>query len=112
MHRDSPAERERGLAVLGQVRDMCLEGRFYLFMLPVVDVFTALERARCGDRNGAHPAIASSRRRSVPCRTTLSCVPATGFLVETLLERGADGDVAEAEAAIERLAAAPADEGW
>ena len=38
-------------------------------------------------------------------------VPATGVLVQTLLDRGADGDVAEAEAAIERLAAAPADEG-
>ena len=38
-----------------------------------------------------------------------SCVPATGVLVETLLDRSADGDVAEAEAAIERLAAAPAD---
>ena len=38
-------------------------------------------------------------------------VPATGVLVETLLDRGADSDVAEAEAAIERLAAAPADEG-
>jgi hypothetical protein len=31
--------------------------------------------------------------------------------VETLLDRGADGDVAEAEAAIEWLAAAPADAG-
>jgi len=31
--------------------------------------------------------------------------------VETLLDRGADVDVAEAEAAVERLAAAPADEG-
>ena len=38
-------------------------------------------------------------------------VPATGVLVETLLARGTDADVAEAEAAIERLAAAPADEG-
>ena len=37
--------------------------------------------------------------------------PATGVLVETLLDRGADGDVAEAHAAIERLAEAPADEG-
>ena len=37
--------------------------------------------------------------------------PATGVLVETLLDRGTDGDVAKAEAAIERLAAAPADEG-
>jgi hypothetical protein len=38
-------------------------------------------------------------------------VPTTGVLVETLLDRGADGDVAQAEAAIERLATAPADEG-
>ena len=37
-------------------------------------------------------------------------VPATGVLVETLLDRGADADVAEAEAAIERLAAAPTDD--
>lgn len=34
-------------------------------------------------------------------------VIATGVLVETLLERAADGDVAEAEAATGRLAAAP-----
>jgi hypothetical protein len=38
-------------------------------------------------------------------------VPATGVLVETLLDRGDESDVAEAEAAIERLDAAPADEG-
>jgi hypothetical protein len=34
-------------------------------------------------------------------------VLATGVLVETLLDRGADTDVAEAEAAVERLASAP-----
>jgi hypothetical protein len=39
-------------------------------------------------------------------------VPATGVLVETLLDRGAEDDVAEADAAIERLAAAAADEVW
>jgi hypothetical protein len=38
-------------------------------------------------------------------------IPATGVLVETLIDRGTDGDVAEVEAAIERLATAPADEG-
>jgi hypothetical protein len=38
-------------------------------------------------------------------------VPATGVLVETLLDRRTESDVVEAEAAIERLAAAPADEG-
>jgi hypothetical protein len=34
-----------------------------------------------------------------------------GVLVGTLLDGGAEGDVAEAEAAVERLAAAPTDEG-
>jgi hypothetical protein len=38
-------------------------------------------------------------------------IPATGVLVETLLDRGADGDVDEADTAIARLAAAPADDG-
>ena len=33
--------------------------------------------------------------------------PSTGVLVETLFDRGAEGDVVEAEAAIERLAEAP-----
>jgi hypothetical protein len=36
-------------------------------------------------------------------------VVTTGILTETLLDRGADGDLAEAEAAIDRLAAAPTD---
>jgi hypothetical protein len=44
-------------------------------------------------------------------RLLLWGVPATGVLVETLLDRGDDADVTEAEAAIDRLAAAPADEG-
>ena len=55
VHRESPAERERGLAVLGQVRDMCLQGRFYQYSLAAVDVYTARERARRGDRDSAIP---------------------------------------------------------
>jgi len=35
-----------------------------------------------------------------------------GILVETLLERGAEGDLAEAQDAIDRLANLPADDGW
>ena len=38
-------------------------------------------------------------------------LPATGVLVETLLDRGSESDVVEAEAAIERLAAASTDDG-
>jgi class 3 adenylate cyclase len=112
MHRDSPAERERGLALLGQVRDMCLHGRFYQYLLAAVDVYTARELARRGDRDGAIPLMRAAVDDLFREGLLLAwSVPATGVLVETLLSRGADGDVAEAEAAIERLATAPADDG-
>jgi class 3 adenylate cyclase len=111
LHRKSPAERERGLAVLGQVRDMCLEGRTYQFTLAAVDACTARERARCGDRDGAIPLLREAVDDLFHAGHLWSCIVTTGFLVETLLDRGTDSDVAEAEAAIERLAVAPADEG-
>jgi hypothetical protein len=110
-HRDSPAERERGLAVLGQVRDMCLHGRFYLSLLPLVETLAARERASRGDRDGAIPPLREAVDDSFPAGQLWSCIVSTSFLVETLLDRGTDADVAEAEAAIERLAAAPAEEG-
>ena len=110
VHRDSSAQRERGLEVLGQVRDMCHNGRFYLFMLPVVDVLAARGRARCGDRDGALPQMRAATNDLFHAGQHSHGIPATGFLVETLLERGPQGDVAEAEAAIDRLATAPADE--
>ncbi len=111
VHRDSAAERERGLPVLGQVRDMCLQGRFYQFSLAAVDVYTARERARRGDRDGAIPQIRAAIDDLFRSGHLGYCILASAVLVETLLERGADGDVAEAEAAIERIASAPADEG-
>ena len=108
VHRDSSAERKRGLAVLGQVRDMCLNGRFSLPFLPVVDAFTARERARCGDRDGAIPQMRAAIDDLFQLEYHAPGILATDFLVETLLDRGADGDAAEAEAAIAKLAAAPA----
>ena len=80
--------------------------------LPIVNVYLARERARCGDRDDAIPLMrAAVDHLFREGRLLLWGVPATGVLVEALLDRGADGDVAEAEAAIERLASTPADEG-
>ena len=99
------------LELLGQVRDMCLHGRFYLSLLAVVDMCTARERARRGDRDGAIPLLREVVDDLFHAGQLRTCIGATAFLVETLLERGAGDDVAEAEAAIDRLAAAPADDG-
>jgi hypothetical protein len=109
VHRESPAERERGLAVLGQIRDMCLHRRFY--QMSSLDVFTARERARCGDRDGAIPQMCAAIDDLFRSGQVLYCFAPTNVLVETLLERGANGDVIDAEAAIARLAAAQGDEG-
>jgi hypothetical protein len=111
VHRDSRAERERGLAVLCQVRDMCLHGWFYQYSLAAVGVDTARERARRGDRDGAIPLLRGAVDDLFHRGQFGYCTGATALLVETLLERGAGDDVVEAAAGIERLAGAPADEG-
>jgi hypothetical protein len=112
VHRPTDAERDRGQTLLAEVGDVFLRRGYLLCDLPLVEVYAARERARCGDRDEAIPLM----RAAVDDlfrggRLLLWGVPATGVLVETLLDRGAESDVVEAEAAIERLAAAPADEG-
>jgi hypothetical protein len=72
----------------------------------------ARERARRGDRDDAVVRMRTAIDHLIREGQLLAWgIPATGVLVETLLDRGTDSDVAEAEAAIERLAAAPTDEG-
>jgi hypothetical protein len=111
VHRDSPADRERGLELLEQVGEMCSQGRYYLSDLPFVETYIARETARRGDRDDAVALIRAAADDLFANGQLPYSVLATGVLVETLLDRGADGDVAEAEAAIDRLAAAPADDG-
>ena len=80
--------------------------------LPLVNEYLARERARRGDRDDAIPLMrAAGDHLFREGRLLAWGIPATGVLVETLLDRGTDCDVAEAEAAIERLAVAPADDG-
>ena len=112
VHRHTDAERDRGQTLLAEVGDEFLRRGYLLCDLPFVEVYAARERARHGDRDDAIPLMRTTADHLFRERQLLMWgTPATGVLVETLLDRSADGDVAEAEAAIERLAAAPADEG-
>jgi class 3 adenylate cyclase len=112
VHRHTAAERDRGQQILAEVSDVFLRrGGYNLGELPIVEVYSARERARRGDRDGAIPLMRAAVDHLFREGLLAWGVPATGVLVETLLDRGADADVAEAEAAIERLATAPADEG-
>ena len=108
VHRHTVAERDRGHKLLAEISDVL----YNLCDLPLVEVYLARERARRGDRDDAIPLMRAAVDHLFREGQLLAWgIPATGVLVETLLDRGADADVAEAEAAIERLAAAPTDEG-
>jgi hypothetical protein len=112
VHRQTAAERDRGQQLLAEVREVYQRRRYFLCDLALVNVYSAREKAKRGDRDGAIPLMRAALDDLFREGLLLAWgIPATGVLVETLLDRGADGDVAEAEAAIERLAAAPADEG-
>jgi hypothetical protein len=110
--RPTAAERDCGEKLLTEVNEAFLRKGYNLCELPIVDVYLARHRARCGNRDDAIPLLRAAVDHLVRAGHLLGWgIPATGVLVETLLDRAANGDVAEAEAAIERLAAAPADEG-
>jgi class 3 adenylate cyclase len=111
LQQDSPAQRQRGLEALAQVRDMCLRGRMWLTELPAVEVWTAREKARTGDPDGALPLMRKAVQDLLDMGNLGYGIPCTGVLVETLLGRAEEGDVQEAQAAVDRLAAVPADEG-
>ena len=113
VHRNTAAERDRGQQLLAEVSDGYLRQGHNLPELPLFNVYLARERARRGDRDGAIPLMRAAVDHLARQGQLLGWgVAATGVLVETLLDRGTDDDVTEAEAAIEQLAAAPADEGF
>ena len=112
VHRHTAAERDRGQKLLAEVSEVFLRRGHNLGELPIVEVYLARERARRGDRDEAIPLMRAAVDHLFREGRLLAWgIPATGVLVEMLLERGADAYVAEAEAAIERLADAPADDG-
>ena len=107
VHSHTATERDRGQKLLAEVSEVLQN----LGDRPIVEVYVARERARRGDRDGALPLMRAALDHLVRQGQLLQWgIPATGVLVETLLDRASDGDVAEAETAIERLAEAPTDD--
>ncbi len=116
VHRQTSADRDRGRDVLAEVTEVFVRRGHNLCELQIVNVYLARERARGGDRDGAIPLMRAAVDHLFREGRLLGWgIPATAVLVEALLGRGTESDaardLAEAEAAIDRLAVAPADEG-
>ena len=77
--------------------------------LAIVDPEIAREKARNGDLDGAIELSRAAIDDMFDRGAMFLRGVATTVLVESLLHRGADGDLQEAQAAIDRLAAVPSD---
>jgi hypothetical protein len=109
LNRDAASDCHRGLELMMQARDMWRER--VPFLVPVTELWAAIETARRGDCD----AVISVMRTVVDDMHKEGRlgygVWATGVLAETLLERGAECDLAAAQQAIDRLANLRADQG-
>jgi class 3 adenylate cyclase len=107
VHHHTVAMRDRGQHLLAE---LSLRKGYGVSSSPIVDVYLARERARRGELDQAIPLMRAAVDRLFHEGTLRAWgVAATAVLVETLLERKAESDLVEAEAATERLAEAPSD---
>ena len=101
------ADRDRGLELLTEVRELTLEDRFYLSELPMVELYAAREQARHGDVDDAISDMRNALDLLFDRGQFAWGVVASAIFVETLLDRGGGRDLAEAEAVTDRMETAP-----
>jgi adenylate cyclase len=111
VHQGGP-EREAGFDLLAQAREAALQERFIELVMPIVDIDLAQERTRLEDLDGAIGLSRAVVDGLFDSGGSVWSALATAVLVEALLRRGGDGDLADAQAAIDRLAAVPTDPGF
>jgi class 3 adenylate cyclase len=113
VHRHPDAEHDSGQKLLAEASDVFQSQGHNLSNLAMMQMCLAREQARRGDRDEAITFMGGIVDLPFPGRELLGwgyAVPAIGVLVTTLLEGQAAGDIARAEATIERLAAAATEE--
>jgi class 3 adenylate cyclase/tetratricopeptide (TPR) repeat protein len=113
VHRDTDAERSSGQKLLAEASEAFLRRGQFLSERPLINVCLARERARLGNRDEAIPVMVAQFDDRVHEGNVLAwgyAIPTYGLLAEALLGCGADADIAEAEATIDRLAAAGAED--
>ena len=111
IHHDG-ADRERGFEVLAQLRDTCVKESYSLNAVPICDVYAARKKAELGDLDHSVQQLGTVADDLFNTEHFVNGDLAVVALVEVLLARGGDGDHAEAEAAINRLANVPVDFSW
>jgi adenylate cyclase len=113
VHQDADqAGRAEGFDLLAQVRQAVLREQFNGTMVPIVDLQYAKENIRTGDAAGAIELSRAVVEQQYDTDEIEFCGAAVIVLVESLLARGADADLQEAQDAVDRLAAVPTEPGF
>ncbi len=98
--------------MLNEYRDACIRHGYATKAVRWVDIENARQKARVGDVDGAIDTARVAVDFLYESGDMTTRGPAVAALVESLLLRGHDADVAQAEAEIDRLAAVPTDPGF
>ena len=106
------AERERGFEILRELKILCVSENFALNAVPLFDVYLARSTAEGGQLDHAVESLRDAIRQMLTTTNLTYVTLAVAALVETLLKRGSEEDLEEAEAAVERLAATRAGDPW
>ncbi|MDT7713433.1 MAG: adenylate cyclase [Pseudonocardiales bacterium] len=101
-----------GLAMLATAREAAVQERFTMPAVWLVDTRLAEEKARGGDLDGAIELSRAVIEEVFASGGTNYVGGPTIALVEALLRRGADTDLQDAQAAIDRLTAVPTEPGY
>lgn len=104
--------REAGLALLAQYRDAYLRHGYAQDCVRFSNTELAREKARIGDFDSAVDIARAAAEYLFDVGDMIARGEAVRVFVESLLQRGTAGDLAEARAAIYRLAAVPTDSGY
>jgi len=98
--------------LLTQARDTVVVQHMPGALRRFIDIESARERAQSGDLEGAVAAVRTIVDEQFDTDEMVTRGPGTALLVELLLRRRANGDLDEAQALIDRLAAVPTDSGF
>ncbi|MFZ0907573.1 MAG: hypothetical protein WAN71_27605 [Mycobacterium sp.] len=111
VHHDG-AGRAEGFDLLIQARDAVLRQQLTEPILPVIDLENAMEKTRTGELGAAIEASRALVEHEYDSGEIALRGAAVTALVESLLARGTDADLQEAQAAVDRLAAVPTEPGF
>jgi adenylate cyclase len=111
VHQHGP-ERVAGFDLLTKVRETALNERFSLTILAIADINIARGKTRLGDIDGAIELARGVLDELFASGGCIWSALATSVFVEALLRRGGDGDLEDAQSAMDQLAAVPTDPGF